>query len=58
MHVVHNDGIEGDPKPGDAYVIEPGHDAWVVGDEQAVFVELDYEGDTVRRLGLPEEHRH
>ena len=27
LHVVHNDGTEGDAGPGDAYVIEPGHDA-------------------------------
>jgi uncharacterized cupin superfamily protein len=34
LHVTHNDGTESDLGPGDAYVIEPGHDAWVVGDEQ------------------------
>ena len=39
-------------------VIEPGHDAWVVGDEPAVVIEFDYEGETARRLGLPEMHRH
>ena len=26
--------------PGDVYRIAPGHDAWVVGDEPAVFVEF------------------
>lgn len=41
MHVVHNDGTEGDANPGDAYVIEPGHDAWVVGDEPVVSFEFD-----------------
>jgi hypothetical protein len=25
----------------DAYVIEPGHDAWVVGDEPVVALELE-----------------
>ena len=39
-------------------VIEPGHDAWVVGNEPAVVIEFDYEGETARRLGLPEMHRH
>ena len=39
-------------------VIEPGHDAWVVGDEPAVVIEFDYEGQTAARLGLPEIHRH
>jgi len=38
--------------------IEPGHDGWVVGDEQAVLIEFDFEGDTARRFGMPEEHRH
>ena len=33
MHVVHNDGTESDIAAGAGYVIEPGHDAWVVGDE-------------------------
>src|SRR5437879_2679010 len=41
MHVGHNDGTEGDAKPGDAYVIEPGHDAWVVGNEPVVAFEFD-----------------
>jgi mannose-6-phosphate isomerase-like protein (cupin superfamily) len=41
MHVVHNDGTEGDARPGDAYIIEPGHDAWVVGDEPVVSFEFD-----------------
>ena len=41
IHVVHDDGTEGDARPGDAYVIEPGHDAWVVGDEPVVGFEFD-----------------
>jgi hypothetical protein len=41
MHIVHNDGTEGDITPGMAYVIEPGHDAWVVGDEPAIAFEFD-----------------
>jgi hypothetical protein len=39
-------------------VVEPGHDAWTVGDEAAVYVEFDFEGETAERLGLPSEHRH
>ena len=38
--------------------IEPGHDAWVVGDEPAVLIEFDSEEGTARRFGLPAEHRH
>jgi hypothetical protein len=33
MHVVHDDGTELEIGAGQAYIIEPGHDAWVVGDE-------------------------
>lgn len=33
MAVRHNDGSEVEIGPGEAYVIEPGHDAWVVGEE-------------------------
>ncbi len=41
LHVKHDDGTEGEAGPGDAYVIEPGHDAWVVGDE--AFVGFEFE---------------
>jgi mannose-6-phosphate isomerase-like protein (cupin superfamily) len=41
MHVVHDDGTEADIGPGDAYVINPGHDAWVVGDAPMVGFEFD-----------------
>jgi hypothetical protein len=34
------DGSEMQIGPGDAHVIEPGHDAWVVGDE--AFVAIDF----------------
>jgi hypothetical protein len=40
------------------FVIEPGHDAWVVGGEPAVVIEFDAEGETAKRFGLPERHRH
>lgn len=41
IHVTHGDGNEVELGPGDAYVIDPGHDAWVVGDEP--FVGLEFE---------------
>lgn len=41
MHIVHDDGTEGDARAGDAYIIEPGHDAWVVGDQPLVGYEFD-----------------
>jgi hypothetical protein len=36
----HDDGTEATYSAGDAYAIEPGHDAWVVGDQQAVAYEF------------------
>ena len=41
LHVVHDDGSEADLGSGDVYVIEPGHDAWVVGDEAVVGFEFE-----------------
>ena len=41
LHVAHEDGTEQDISPGHAYVIEPGHDAWVVGDEPVMGYEFD-----------------
>jgi hypothetical protein len=41
LHVEHNDGTIADVRPGAAYVIEPGRDAWVVGDEPAVAFEFE-----------------
>lgn len=41
LHVKHEDGTELELGPGDAYVIEPGHDAWVVGDEAFVGYEFE-----------------
>jgi hypothetical protein len=39
-------------------VLEPGHDAWVVGREPAVLIQFDAAGETAQRFGLPSEHRH
>lgn len=41
-----------------AVVVEPGHDAWTVGDEDAVYVEVDFVGESAARFGLPAEHSH
>jgi quercetin dioxygenase-like cupin family protein len=40
MHVEMNDGTEHEIGPGDVARIEPGHDAWVVGDEACVTVDF------------------
>jgi hypothetical protein len=39
-------------------LIEPGHDAWVVGDEPAVLIQFDFESDTLGRLGVSEHPQH
>jgi hypothetical protein len=39
--VKHEDGTELQIGPGTAYVIEPGHDAWVEGDEPFVGYEFE-----------------
>ena len=33
-------------------VIEPGHDAWVDGDEMAVMIQFDAEAETASRFGV------
>jgi len=43
LHIAHDDGTEADARPGQSYVIEPGHDAWVVGDEPFVAYEFETE---------------
>jgi len=32
--------------------VEPGHDGWVVGDEPAVLIEVDFMGDTAAVFGM------
>jgi hypothetical protein len=39
--VRHEDGSELELGPGDAYVIEPGHDAWVIGNDRFVAFEFE-----------------
>jgi hypothetical protein len=52
------DGCAFDLAAPRAVVIEPGHDAWVVGKNAAVLIEFDTERSTAERFGLPEAHRH
>ena len=40
MEVVSDDGSKAQLAPGSAYVIEPGHDAWVDGQEPFVGIEV------------------
>jgi len=43
MKIVADDGSEMEIGPGDAYVIAPGHDAWVISDEPASYIEFSRE---------------
>jgi hypothetical protein len=45
LHVLTDDGTEVEGGPGAVIVIEPGHDAWTVGDEPCVFIDF---GESVR----------
>ena len=49
MHVVMDDGTEGDAGPGDVAEIAPGHDAWIVGDDPCVWLDFLGAGDYARQ---------
>ena len=40
MAVRMDDGTEIEYQPGDAFYMPPGHDAWIVGDEQCVILDV------------------
>ena len=40
-----------------AVSIAPGHEGWVIGNEPAVMIEVDFEGETAERFGIS-GHRH
>lgn len=44
LHIAADDGAETDLNPGDSYRLEPGHDAWVIGEEP--FTALEFESKT------------
>jgi hypothetical protein len=58
VHIEYEDGCTIELAAPQVVAIEPGHDGWVVGDGPAVLIEVDFEGDTANRLGMPEAHRH
>jgi hypothetical protein len=58
IHVKYTDGCVVEFVAPQAVVIDPGHDGWVDGDEPAVLIEFDFLGDTAKRFGMPEFHRH
>jgi len=58
IHIEYADGCIVEHKAPQIIAIEPGHDGWVVGKEQVVMIEFDFEGDTVGKLGMPAGHKH
>jgi quercetin dioxygenase-like cupin family protein len=51
LHVITNDGSEVELGPGESYVIHPGHDAWVEGNEP--FVGLEFQSRTAETYAKP-----
>lgn len=58
VHMVFPDGCVKEFVAPQVVMIEPGHDGWVEGDEPAVLVEFDFEGQTAQKMGLPLSHKH
>jgi hypothetical protein len=58
IHIQYADGCVLEFAAPQAVAIEPGHEGWVVGDEPAVLIEFDFEGDTANRFGMSGGHRH
>ena len=58
VHVEYADGCTVEYKAPRLMAIDPGHDGWVVGNEPAVLIEFDFEGETAQRCGMPAAHVH
>lgn len=58
IHMTFQDGCTRDFVAPEVVVIEAGHDGRVIGDEPAVLIEFDFEGNTAALLGLPQQHSH
>ncbi|MBZ5607379.1 MAG: hypothetical protein LAP38_03910 [Acidobacteriia bacterium] len=58
IHIQYADGCTLEFAAPQVVAIEPGHDGWVVGNEPAVLIEFDFEGDTARKFEMPAKHTH
>ena len=58
IHMTFTDGCTRDYVAPQVVVIEAGHDGRVVGDEPAVLIEFDFEGDTAARFCVAQRHEH
>jgi len=53
FHVEMDDGETAEFGPGDVFDVPPGHDAWVVGDESVVVIDVF---GNIGAIGVPGEH--
>ena len=58
IHIQYSDGCTLEFAAPQVISIDPGHDAWVMGDGPAVLIEFDFERETSDRLGVPKSHEH
>ena len=58
MEVEYADGCVETYVAPQIVAVAPGHHGHVIGDGPAVLIEFDFEGDTIARFGMPDEHRH
>ena len=49
LHVQMDDGTEVDLEPGEFFVCEPGHDAWVVGEQTCIAFDFSSQIETYAR---------
>lgn len=49
LHVVMDDGSQEEFGPGDVSLLPPGHDAWVVGEDPVVVIDISGMGDYARQ---------
>ena len=56
INIQYADGATEEFVAPQAVAIAPGHDGWVVGNEPAILIEFDFEGETVARMGLASRH--
>ena len=55
--VRYGDGTTAEFAAPQVVAVEPGHDGWVVGEEPAVLIEVDFMGDTAARFGMADRRR-
>ncbi len=52
IHIQYRDGTTLEFVAPQVVAIKPGHEGWVVGDEPAVLIEVDFLGETAAKFGM------